>query len=210
VRPEQATRDQLVEAVLVLDRAYRGLGGPPQAGDSERVASRAARTAGLAAWRAGDRHVALTRVANAIAHDPADPAPRAAFAALVRGEAPPPGLQLETRGLAVLAFADEVAERPELLQAYAERFGPDADATLVLYAPGWDAARAGADLPGVLAAGGIDAEAGPDLLALAVPRDPAYEAALADAVHALLTAAPPDAFAGVPNLEGSDPFEVDV
>lgn len=74
---------------------------------------------------------------------------QAAFAGpIIHAAAQPVSPSLgETRGETVAAFADEVVERPELLAEFAGRFGPDDDATLLLYAPGWtpDALLAGAE-----------------------------------------------------------------
>ena len=48
--------------------------------------------------------------------------------------------ELGTRSFVTVAYARELIEAPELLGAYAARFGDGDDATLVLYAPDEDPA----------------------------------------------------------------------
>ena len=78
--------------------------------------------------------------------------------------APPPLPQIDARAFAVAAFADELAEAPDLLCAYGRAFGASDDVTLVIYARSADelAARV---VPAVAAAG-LDGPESPDLLAL--------------------------------------------
>jgi len=100
------------------------------------------------------------------------------------------------RGFVTVAFAEEVARRPELLAAYAARFGADDDATLVLLAADGDAETAGALVVPVLAALGLDGPDSPDMLALA--GGPASVAATA---AALLSEEPaPPALDGLPRF----------
>ncbi|HEX2105165.1 MAG TPA: glycosyltransferase [Solirubrobacteraceae bacterium] len=90
------------------------------------------------------------------------------------------------RSFVTVAYVSEIVETPSLLAAYADAFGPEDDATLVLYAPEGDPATLAGIIEPALAAAGIDGDGGPDLLALAVPAaegDPT----LGDSAHALLT-----------------------
>jgi FkbM family methyltransferase len=92
--------------------------------------------------------------------------------------------QLGTRSFVTVAYARELIEAPELLGAYAARFGDADDATLVLYAPDEDPALVAAALRATLEQAGADGAEGPDLMALIVPAaegDPVVAAA-ADAV----------------------------
>jgi glycosyltransferase involved in cell wall biosynthesis len=216
VDPGQATEQELVVGYNTFDSHYRlvmsGLGVPLDelvtVDDAGHAASRASMAAGLAAQRTGDRHVALCRLVNSVAQDPFNHEARAALAAAHTGGATAePALPF--RDFAVLAFADELVERPELLAAYGRAFGSADNATLAIYAPGWDDARAAELLPPVLAAAGIDGDDCADLLALTVPRDPENERSLAARVQAVLSDRRPDgAFAaartfptdGVPEL----------
>ena len=94
--------------------------------------------------------------------------------------------KLGTRSFVTVAYARELIEAPELLGAYAARFGDADDATLVLYAPDEDPALVAAALRAALAQAGADGAAGPDLMALIVPAaegDPVVAAA----AHALLS-----------------------
>jgi hypothetical protein len=208
VEPAQATEQQLVAGYNTFESHYRavmdGLGVPleelVQVDDAARVAARASLAAGLAAQRTGDRHVALCRLVNSIAQDPFDGEARAALAAAHAGGAPV-GPALPLRDFAVLAFADELVERPELLAAYGQAFGAGDNATLAIYAPGWDDARAAELLSPVLAAAGIDGDDCADLLALPVPHDPESERSLAERVQAVLSERRPDgAFDGAPTF----------
>jgi hypothetical protein len=216
-QPGQATEAELLEACATLAREYEvlasGLGtalGELVAVDAaDRAAADAARAAAAAAQHAGNRQVALCRLVNAVAHDPVDRAARAALVAAARGDdgwtedAPARALP-DVRGLVVLAFADELAADPGLLAGYAEAFAAGDDATLVVYAPGWDDDRAAAELPPALAAAGVHPEHGPDLLAVALDPDPGRERRLAAEVHAVLSAGPAgEPFARLPRF-GAD------
>jgi len=97
----------------------------------------------------------------------------------------------EARTIGVLAFGDELAERPELLRAYGERFGPGDDVTLVIYSPGGDAAELEARLFAAAAAAGLDAEDTADLLALPLGQRLGDESLLAASVDALLSGGEP-------------------
>jgi hypothetical protein len=104
----------------------------------------------------------------------------------------------ETRAYTVVGFADEIAERPELLAEYAARFTPEDDATLVLWGPGYSE-RAVLELTeGAIGAAGIDPNRLPDILLLAGQRS---EAPLAERASALLGDWPAGALGALPRLD---------
>jgi Methyltransferase domain len=98
---------------------------------------------------------------------------------------------LDSRRFAVVAFADELLERPELLARYAGCMSPEDDASLVLWGPGldegalrgmaWDAARAA----------GLDERRLPHLVALAHADIFEADRFLAERADALLSEWPP-------------------
>lgn len=90
------------------------------------------------------------------------------------------------RAFAVVAFAAEVADAPRLLSGYAECFGPEDAATLVLYAPDGDEAAVGDRVEAAMASAGL-AEAAPDIMLLAIPGGEAAERAILDQACALLS-----------------------
>ena len=90
------------------------------------------------------------------------------------------------RSFSVLAFADEVVERPALLTGYARHFGAGDAATLVLYAPGADDGEAAARVEGAMAVAGLGDDA-PDLMLLTAAATPEAEAAIAAGSSALLS-----------------------
>jgi hypothetical protein len=108
------------------------------------------------------------------------------------------GGALQTRRVAVLAFAEELAGDAELLAAWNAAFDADADATLVILAEG----DAEAATNGVLAAmerAGIDADAAPDMLLLAATP---FELPPAGDVQAVYTRrAPRGALLGLPHAD---------
>ena len=124
------------------------------------------------------------------------------FAALVeqaaRGQTPPAPELEETRTFTVVGFADEVAERPELLAEYVARFTPEDDATLVLWGPGYNDRAVLEMTEGAIGAAGIDPNRLPDILLLAGQRG---EAALAGRASALLGDWPAGALGALPRLE---------
>ncbi len=96
------------------------------------------------------------------------------------------GLTDAPRSFTVLAFADEVADRPALLAGYARHFRAGDAATLVLYAPGAPDAEAGALAEAAIAAAGIG-EDGPDMMLLTAAAGAESEAAIAATSTALLS-----------------------
>ena len=71
---------------------------------------------------------------------------------------------IQTRGAAIIAFADELVAAPELLAAYARVVGADADMTLLIHASAGDAHALAGSLGEVVAALGLDGAGSPDLL----------------------------------------------
>jgi GT2 family glycosyltransferase len=108
------------------------------------------------------------------------------------GEADAPAATTVT----VLAHAEELIERPELVTTFANAFA-GGRATLVAYAPDADPAELAPRLEAVLA-GGAELE----VVLLAVPREAATEERLAASADALLSDAPAaPAFASLPRIE---------
>jgi len=92
-----------------------------------------------------------------------------------------------TRRFATLGFADELAERPELLRSYADAYGPADDATLMLWAPGLAPNQLLALAEQALAASGIGDARVPDILLVPMPGSPEADNALAGRADALLS-----------------------
>ena len=102
-------------------------------------------------------------------------------------EPPAPSAIDATRDLTVAAFADELLERPALLADFADRFGPDDDATLVVWGPGVEGDALLETVQQAVLAAGIDDERLPDVLLLPLPGTPAVDRALAARADALLS-----------------------
>jgi hypothetical protein len=113
---------------------------------------------------------------------------------------------LDTRTVAVLAFADELVARPALLAAFAEAFGAEADATLVVLA-GEDSDDV---LPDAMRDAGIAVGLGedelPDLLLLPLGGlDEETAERLAGEAHAVLTEREaPGPLAGLPRFGAAE------
>jgi hypothetical protein len=91
------------------------------------------------------------------------------------------------RDVAVLAFADELEQAPELLRAYGATFDGADEVTLVIHAPGTDPDALGERLGPVVEAVGLDGEDAADLMAMATPATPEHESRLARGLDAVLT-----------------------
>lgn len=91
------------------------------------------------------------------------------------------------RRFATLAFADELVSDPGLLGAYASAFGPDDDATLVVYATDDGGGRVEQELGRALVEAGVDPARCPDLLAVYAPSSPLADLKLAAVVDAVFT-----------------------
>ena len=104
---------------------------------------------------------------------------------IVRGT--PAARAPKSRRLTVVALADEVLERPDLLARYAARFSPEDDATLVLWGPGVEQRSLLAMVGDASRAAGLDPSRLPHLVPFA--HTDIVEAArfLADCADALLS-----------------------
>jgi hypothetical protein len=92
-----------------------------------------------------------------------------------------------TRQRTTLAFADELAEHPDLLRTYVDAVSPEDDATLVIWAPGLDDKSLLAVVELALERAGIDADRLPDALLAPLPGSPATDALLAERADAVLS-----------------------
>lgn len=92
-----------------------------------------------------------------------------------------------TRTNTTVAFADELAERPDLLRTYVETISPADDATLVLWSPALDGNGLLATAELALERAGIDGEKLPDILLAPLPGSPQTDALLAERATALLS-----------------------
>lgn len=113
-----------------------------------------------------------------------------AFARLVEGLVATPEGDValdDLRSHVTVAFADELAERPELLAAYAADHGPDDDATLVVWGPGEPGEQLLATMQDALTRAGVADAVTPDVLLLTHGSFPAVESRLAEVAHAVLS-----------------------
>ena len=93
----------------------------------------------------------------------------------------------ETRSHTTLAFADELIENPALLRSYCETYGPESDASLLLWAPGVNADQLLEMAELAIAAAGVDENRLPDMLLAPLAGAPRIDAALAERADALLS-----------------------
>jgi hypothetical protein len=104
-----------------------------------------------------------------------------------------------------VAFADELLERPELLASYAERFGPDDDATLVVWGVGVEADVLLAMVQVAAEAAGVGDDRQPDILLLPLPGSPEVDRVLAERARAVLSEWPPvGRLGGLPRFGGAE------
>lgn len=100
----------------------------------------------------------------------------------------PASVQLDaTRSVTTLAFPDELVERPELLRAYADSYGPDDDATLLLWSPGLDERSLLALAEQAIELAELAPERVPDILLVPLPGSSATDRALSERADALLS-----------------------
>ncbi|MBX5469438.1 MAG: FkbM family methyltransferase [Thermoleophilaceae bacterium] len=105
------------------------------------------------------------------------------------------------RSFTTVVLADEAVSAPDLIGAYASAFGPNDDATLVIYAPDADPEAVGERLMPVLSSLGLDGPGAPDMMALAVPGVEG-DSAISARADAFLTRGPaPAALAGLRRFE---------
>ena len=93
----------------------------------------------------------------------------------------------ETRSHTTLAFVDELIENPALLRSYCETYGPESDASLLLWAPGVNANQLLEMAELAIAAAGVDENRLPDMLLAPLAGAPRIDAALAERADALLS-----------------------
>lgn len=129
------------------------------------------------------------------------PAPGGNYLVPVAGPTEVAPRELDARPVRVLALANELARRPELLEAYRGAVGNDRPVTLVVYGRNAE--------PGAVAESleraGLDTPDAPDVLVVTGPGDLAAERGLARASHALLSTAPADrAFELLPRFDASN------
>jgi glycosyltransferase involved in cell wall biosynthesis len=115
----------------------------------------------------------------------------------------------DARATAVLAYADELVERPGLLRAHVERHSAADDVTLVIYSPGANAAELEPKLLALAADCGLDRDDSADVLVLPFGWRPENDRVLAAGVDFVLSEREPGwAFAALPQsgdraLQGS-------
>lgn len=134
------------------------------------------------------------------AHDPDCHQHMAELAAIISRAPAMPAELPQTRGVVVLADADELYARPELLQTYATAVGPDDDVTLVIHAVDWPYAQLDGILTSVVGRACLHTGT-PDMAA--VPGPAALRAPLLEQAHAVLSADPARA-AGLPRFGAGD------
>ena len=93
----------------------------------------------------------------------------------------------ETRSFTTLASADELLERPELLKTYAGAFGPGDDASLILWAPGYDADALLALAEAAIERSGLEDTPLPDILLTPLAGSPEADLRLSERADAVLT-----------------------
>ena len=96
-----------------------------------------------------------------------------------------------SRRFTTVAFADEMLERPQLLAAYVATFGPEDDATLILWAPGLDGNALLELAERAVAAARLDADSLPDILLPPLPGSSESDRALAERAAAVASDWPP-------------------
>ena len=130
----------------------------------------------------------------------------ATIEAVAAGRQVPAALD-ETRTFTTLAFVDELIEHPELLRAYADRFGPQDDASLILWTPGVSSARLLELAEQALAVAGLPDDRVPDVLLTPMPGAPEADAQLAKRADAVLSAWPAAGRIGSVRRYGADDGE---
>ena len=99
-----------------------------------------------------------------------------------------PPVQLDpTRSFTTLAFADELAEHPELLRTYAETFTPGDDASLLLWAPGRRRPGAAALAETAIGRAGLDGDSSRTSCWPRTPGSPEADLRLSERADAVLS-----------------------
>jgi hypothetical protein len=122
--------------------------------------------------------------------EPFDEAAAVAIVERIVWDHPEPRM-LDSRRFTVVAFVDEVLERPELLTRYAECFAREHDATLALWGPGLDQGAVSAAARDAVRTAGLDEPRLPHLVAFAHPHTLEADRFLAERADALLSEWPP-------------------
>lgn len=143
----------------------------------------------------GRRHAgrAAAAVAPAPQRSPTSAPPATVPPGIASPVPPPPTASAALPGArrhAVLAWMQELAADPALLESWAESFDGSDEVTLVIYAPGSAPEEAERLIVPLVVQAGLDGDDAADLLALAVPASPADEAILARSVAVVLSARP--------------------
>jgi hypothetical protein len=110
-----------------------------------------------------------------------------AFSILMNELIREPFLEDELRERVVIAWADEIAERPDLLATYAKQAAGDDTTTLVLYAPDCDEESVVPTLQAAIEASGVTEDQLPDMLVTALPKHEVHERTMARRASAVLT-----------------------
>ena len=93
----------------------------------------------------------------------------------------------DTRSFATLVYADEIADDPTLLTAYASVFGEDDDATLLVYGPALDERSVVNAVTTAASCAGLDPDSGPDMVVFAAPGDEYTDSRVMRRCRAVLT-----------------------
>ena len=110
-----------------------------------------------------------------------------AFSRLLNELCCDPILESEVRERVVIAWADELTERPGLLADYARRFDGDESTTLVVYAPDAAEEEIVPRIQAAIEATGVAESQLPDMLLTALARHEVHELAMARRASAVLT-----------------------
>lgn len=181
VEQHEATATELLTGIVVM---WRLLEQAP-AETVDRLTATAGASGQAVAWldgarvalEAGDLHGCAFACARAAASNPRGPGLLAVVGELARqleGSAPPrPDRDvldsLGARRRAVLVDAGALLATPQMLDTYAQRFGGDADVTLVIHAGPEAAARQTSEIPRLVADRGLDGPDGPDMVLVSEP-----------------------------------------
>jgi alpha-1,3-rhamnosyltransferase len=194
---------ELVGALAALSQTIgqvsAATGEPPHdvvavtASERERALDLQRRSA--AARARGDLETAARELVRALAADPTSADAERSLNELLARPLPPrspaeqvDALLADARSRVTLARAEDVVANPSLLADYSSSVGPDDDATLLIYAPGWAEADAESALLEALAEAGVAEDAMPDMLAAAVEPSEPLERYLAARSAAVLAA----------------------
>jgi hypothetical protein len=153
-----------------------------------------------------DHQAALRTLVRALATDPSDASIRASLGPLIELAARPDPMAealAEARAFVVVALADEVIARPDLLTAFAATFSGRDDVTLVIHPPADGSAVDLDALAAAAEAAGLTAEGAADVIALELETAGHPDLALGGRAAALLTARTPGA-AAVPAYAPAD------